>query len=161
MTLQNYKEQSYILALILTEPTKPPRTVRIHWIKETSAKLSWNAIPCSHQNGRMLWYLVRHDYELPNGTFAVQQSITSWNDLNITLVTLRPNRKYVVRVAGVNGAGVGAFSSPIELITPGGIYQQTHTSLLKCMSSQFCFSPVTQFVQAECKSHPLRQPATI
>ena len=117
-----------LLALILAEPTKAPKDVEILSIKGTSAELSWKAIPCLYQNGRILRYLVRHDYELPNGTFAVQQSETFGNALNITLSNLRPNRNYVVGVAGVNEAGVGAFSSPIQLITPGGIYQLTYSS---------------------------------
>ena len=101
--------------------------MKILWIKETSAQLSWKAIPCAHNNGKILWYLVRHDYELPNGSFAVQQSATFWNSLNIILTNLRPNRNYAVRVAGVNEAGVGAFSSAIQLITPGGIYMYQQT----------------------------------
>ena len=117
-----------LLALILAEPTGAPNNVEILWIKKTSAELSWKAIPCPHQNGRILRYLVRHDYELPDGTFAVQQSKTFWNALDIILTNLRPNRNYSVRVAGVNEAGVGAFSSPIQLITPGGIQQQTYSS---------------------------------
>ena len=114
--------------LILAEPTRPFKNVKILWIKAASARLSWETIPCPHQNGAILWYLVRHDYELQNGTFAVQQTETSGNALDVTLVTLRPNRKYVVRVAGVNQAGRGAFSLPIELVTLGGIYKQTYTS---------------------------------
>ena len=119
-----------LLALILAEPTKAPKDVKILSIKRTSAELSWKTIPCHHQNGKILWYLVRHDYELPNGTFAVQQSETFWDALDVTLINLRPNRKYTVKVAGVNEAGVGVFSSPIPLITPGGIYiyQQTYSS---------------------------------
>ena len=125
---------------VLTGPTEAPKNVRIAWIKETSAQLSWKAIPCAHQNGKILRYLVRHDYELPNGTFAVQQFETSWNALEITLTNLRPNRNYFVRVAGVNEAGVGAFSLPIRLITPGGIYQQTYSSRhFKSMIDQCCF----------------------
>ena len=117
-----------LLALILAEPTGAPKDVKILSIKRTSAELSWKAIPCPQQNGRILWYLIRHDYELPNGTFAFQQSETFGDALNITFTNLRPNRNYVVRVAGVNDAGVGAFSSPIQLITPGGIYQQIYSS---------------------------------
>ena len=117
-----------LLALILAEPTEAPKRVKILSIKKTSAKLSWNAIPCPQQNGRILRYLVRHDYELPNGTFAVQQSETFLDSLEITLMNLHPNRNYTVRVAGVNEAGVGAFTPPIQLITPGGIYQKTYLS---------------------------------
>ena len=117
-----------LLALILAEPTGAPKNVKILWIRETSAELSWETIRCHHQNGKLLRYLVRHDYELPNGTFAVQQSKTFRDELYIILTNLRPNRMYAVRVAGVNDAGVGAFSSPVTLITPGGIYQQTYSS---------------------------------
>ena len=115
-------------ALILAEPTWPPKNVKILWITRRAAKLSWKAIPCHHQNGRILGYLVRHDYELRNGTFAMQQSETAQNSFNITLVNLRPNSNYSVQVAGVNDAGAGPFSRPIHLATLGGMYQQTYTS---------------------------------
>ena len=115
-----------LLALILAEPTMAPKNVKILWIRETSAELSWKTIPCPHKNGKILRYLVRHDYELPNGTFAVQQSETVCDALDIILTNLRPNRNYAVRVAGVNEAGVGAFTLPTQLITPGGIYHQTY-----------------------------------
>ena len=118
-----------LLALILAEPTGPPKNVRIQWIEKTAAKLSWEAIPCPHQNGRILRYIVRHNYVFPNGTFAEQRSETSWrNSSDITLENLHPNSIYGVRVAGVNDAGVGPFSSPIKLVTLGGIHQQTYTS---------------------------------
>ena len=110
-----------LLVSILAEPTKAPKNVKILWIRTTSAELSWKTIPCLYQNGMILRYLVRNDYELPNGTFAMQQSETSSNTLKITFMNLRPNRKYSVRVAGVNQAGVGAFSLPLELITLGGM----------------------------------------
>ena len=114
------KKKSMLLALILAGPTMSPRSLELLWIKARSAKLSWKAIPCCHQNGLILRYLVRHDYELPNRTFAEQQTETFWNSLEFTLMDLLPNRKYSVRVAGINAAGVGAFSLPILLITPGG-----------------------------------------
>ena len=110
-----------LLVSILTEPTKAPRNVKIVRIRKTSAELSWKTIPCPYRNGMILSYLVRNDYELPNGTFAVQQSETSLNTLKTTLMNLRPNRKYSVRVAGVNQAGVGAFSLPLGLLTLGGM----------------------------------------
>ena len=69
----------------------------------------------------ILRYLIIKDYVLPNGTFASQQSQTSWDTLKITLMNLLPNWKYSVRVAGVNQEGVGAFSFPVELITLGGM----------------------------------------
>ena len=114
------------IAFILAEPTRAPQDLKILWIEETSAKLSWKAIPCSHQNGMILRYLVRHDYELSNGTFATQQSETFLNSLETTLMNLRPNRKYDVKVAGVNEAGIGAFTLPIQLITQGGTYQEMY-----------------------------------
>ena len=118
-----------LLALILAEPTGSPKNVKIHWTYRTSAYVSWKAIPCHHQNGRILRYLVKYDYELPNGTFVEQQSETSsWNSLGITFNNLLPNSNYSLQVAGVNDAGVGPFSPPLQLVTRGGRYQQTRTS---------------------------------
>ena len=111
---------------MLAAPTWPPKNVRLIWIKKTSAQLSWKAIPCPYQHGRILQYLVRHNYELPNGTIAVQQSKISGDTWKITLLNLLPDTKYSVRIAGVNQAGIGTFSLPLEFITPGGIYQETY-----------------------------------
>ena len=119
------------LVSLLAEPTKAPQNVKILWIKNTCAKLSWKAIPCPYQNGRILQYLIKYNYmyELANGKFAVHKSETSCKTMEITLMNLLPNWKYSVRVAGVNQAGVGSFSLPLELITAGGMYQQTYTIL--------------------------------
>ena len=119
-----------LLPLILAEPTGPPDNVQIHWIYQTAAYMSWKAIPCHHQNGRLLRYLVKYDYGLPNGTFVEQRSETpSWNSLGITLNNLLPNSHYFVQVAGVNDAGVGTFSRSLQLVTRGGRYQQTCISI--------------------------------
>ena len=116
----------------MAEPTGPPDKVEVEKIKKRAVKLLWKAIPCPDQNGRILRYLVRHNYELPNGTFAEEHCETSWSNLaHITLINLRPNTKYAVQVAGINDAGVGPFSSPIQFVTLGGIYQ------LRCTSNLF------------------------
>ena len=126
-----------LLALIPAEPTGPPNNVTIRWIKKRAAKLSWKAIACPDQNGRILRYLIRHDYELPNGAFAEDQSETgelpngtfAEQQSYITHLNLRPNRNYSVQVAGVNDAGVGTFSPPIKLVTPGGSYTSANINI--------------------------------
>ena len=104
---------------------------------EASAELSWNAIPCPHQNGIIQHYLIVYDYVLPNGTLVEGHSRTLGNILRITLLDLRPNTDYVVRVAGVNHGGVGVYSSPLALITPGGKKKWScikHTVIAVCLS---------------------------
>ena len=105
---------------ILAEPTGAPRYLKVLSVMNTSAELSWNRVPCCHQNGIIGHYLIVYYYTLPNLTMVEKQSETVGNVLEITLLNLRPNTEYFVRVAGVNRAGPGLFSLPLVLITEGG-----------------------------------------
>ena len=113
----HYKQQS---CSILEEPTSAPRELKILRVMDTYAELSWKTIPCCDQHGIIGHYWILYDHILPNGTMVEEESKTLGNFLEITLLNLRPNTEYFVRVAGVNGAGPGASSLPLALITTGG-----------------------------------------
>ena len=94
--------------------------MKILKVRETQADLSWKGIPCCHQHGTILRYIVRRDYTLPDGAIMETESSTLGNLLEVSLLDLRPNTDYIVRVAGVNCAGIGVFSYPVALVTAGG-----------------------------------------
>ena len=93
--------------------------VQVMHIKGKVAILSWKPVPCCHQNGAILCYYIEYETFVPDGSVVYSDS-TVGEVRQITLRELRPNTKYEARVAAVNSAGVGNFSPPVELITPGG-----------------------------------------
>ena len=113
----HYKLQS---GSILAEPTRGPRELKILTAMTTCAELSWKHIPCCQQHGTIRHYLIVYEHTLPTGITVQQQSKTTGNVLKVLLLNLRPNTDYVVRVAGVNRAGRGASSPPLDLTTDSG-----------------------------------------
>ena len=101
-------------------PSKAPRNVQIVSVAEKEAVLSWEPIPCSHQNGKIFNYVIRYDHEVLPENALEHESRIDGDQLGITLGHLRPNTDYTVRVAGANSAGIGVFSLPKALITLGG-----------------------------------------
>ena len=97
-----------------------PGNFKIASVTDKAAVLSWESIPCSHQNGKILSYVIRYDHEVLPENALEHESRTDGCQLGIILSHLRPNTDYSVRVAGVNSAGIGIFSLPKALITLGG-----------------------------------------
>ena len=132
--------KAYLIIYSLADPTMAPRKVKILTIKKTEAVLSWKSIPCPHQNGRILHYLIRYDYVFPSGIMVEMESRTLGNIMRITLTDLRPNTDYSVRVAGVNHAGIGIFSLPLALITQGGEEKASYIwcTVMACLLCHSC-----------------------
>lgn len=119
--LRKYACRFYLaFLLILTEPTHPPGDLKILSVRETEADLSWTGISCPHQHGEIRHYLIRYDHAFSSGIMAEEELRTKGNHLGITIQQLRPNMEYTVMVAGVNRIGIGPFTWPIVLVTPGG-----------------------------------------
>ena len=89
-------------------------------VRKTEVDLSWNAIPCPHRHGIICHYLIRYDHVLPPRIQVEKESKALGNHSRINIQNLRSNIYYTVRVAGVNRVGIGFFSLPITLLTPGG-----------------------------------------
>ena len=101
-------------------PTKSPENIRVDRATEKELGLFWEPIPCSDQNGEILYYVIRYHYQVVSEDVQKQESKTYGDQLAIILRNLRSNTEYNVTVAGVNIAGIGTFSSPIVAITLGG-----------------------------------------
>ena len=98
----------------------PPQDVKILFVGWTEAVLSWKPIPCRHQNGKIIHYLVNYHDCLPTKFGSRHISTTVENKFGITLDNLNPNTRYVIKLAGVNAGGTGPFTFPISFITGGG-----------------------------------------
>ena len=110
-----------------SEPTKPPMKVKVEFINKTKVVVSWKPIPCSHQNGAILNYLVTYSYSLLAWEVE-KQSVTEGRFLQVALPNLRPNTKYTLKVAGVNSEGAGPFSSPWTFVTFASKDHEVHTT---------------------------------
>ena len=105
---------------IITEPTKGPGNVQVMSIQRTAVTLLWKPIPCDDQNGKIQRYWIQYDRIIPSGSMSHEYVQTTGNTNGFILHNLHPNSRYSLRVAGVNAAGIGVYSSPVGFITPGG-----------------------------------------
>ena len=127
------------------EPTKAPVNMKIVSVTKRETILSWEPIPCSDQNGKILYYVIRYYHQEVPETVLEHESQTDGNQLGITLRHLRPNTDYNATIAGANGAGIGVFSSPIVVITHGGklaqySYMDLHVTCLQGMTACVLFN---------------------
>ena len=101
-------------------PNRAPVNVKITSVTKTEGILSWEPIPCRHQKGIILYYVVRYNHMVHPEKLLEEKSQVDGKQRVVTLSQLRPNTVYNVRVAGATSAGVGVFSLPLALITLGG-----------------------------------------
>ena len=114
----------------LVGPTRAPVNVRIIDVGKTKVNLAWKPIPYSHQNGIILYYVVRCDpVEHPENLLEQESQVEGKQVYGNEMATNRwigyfselcPNTEYTVRVAGATDAGVGVFSWPITFKTLEG-----------------------------------------
>ena len=101
---------------------KGAENVKAMVVTKELIELSWEPIPCHHQNGRILRYAVKYSGLAPSGN--VEEYISETKDIRRT-ITLRnhihPNTHYSVMVAGINDAGIGEYSLPEIVTTRGGL----------------------------------------
>ena len=105
------------------EPTKAPENVKLVCAMEKRIILSWEPIPCSDQNGEILYYVVKYVFVQQNIIpEVVREHVfrTDGNILSLMITDLQSNTDYNVTIAGANSAGIGIFSSPIVATTRGG-----------------------------------------
>ena len=80
---------------------------------KTSAQFTWQPPPLSDQNGIITYYLLRlvdESYNLTNITINITNT-------DYTIATLEEYVRYSCQVAAATEAGVGPYSSPVEIIT--------------------------------------------
>ena len=111
-------------------PTQGPENVKVMDVTKETINLSWKSIPCHHQNGKILRYLVKYSGLTPSGIEMEYESQTKDCQPKITLSEhISPNTEYSVRVAGVNYVGIGEFSLPVSAITQGGMKTEMYMKL--------------------------------
>ena len=85
-------------------------------ITSTSITVRWGEIPCTERNGDITGYIVRYGSQT--------QSVSGGSVIETTISNLTPSTTYNVRVAAVNDADTGPFSSSISIMTLGIMYHR-------------------------------------
>ena len=96
---------------IPTAPSAAPTNVDVPVINSTAITVQWEMIPCIDQNGDITGYIVWY--------VSQTQSVSGGSVTETTISNLTPSTTYNVRVAAVNDAGTGPFSSNVSIITAG------------------------------------------
>ncbi|KAF6734568.1 Interleukin-12 receptor subunit beta-2 [Oryzias melastigma] len=83
-------------------PSKVP-SFKVSSIAGTEATLFWEPVPCSKQNGVILYYQIKTDTQK-----VYNVSVTpDHGNKTFTLLDLNPDQEYTVWIAAVNAAGLG------------------------------------------------------
>ena len=94
-----------------TVPSASPTDVVVSEITTSSITVEWDVVPCIDRNGMITGYLVDYGYGIQNVT----------EDTETLLSNLTSSTSYNVRVAGVNDAGIGVYSTDMIIFTLGNM----------------------------------------
>ena len=94
-----------------TVPSASPTDVVVSEITTSSITVKWDVVPCIDRNGMITGYLVDYGYGIQNVT----------EDTETLLSNLTSSTSYNVRVAGVNDAGIGVYSTDMIIFTLGNM----------------------------------------
>ena len=124
---------SIISYLITYSPAPSAAPVDLTFLSATSSSitLQWKAVPCIHQNGNITGYMIEYEeVDDENEAPSMNKSIVGdQKEMTTGSITgLRPLTHYDIRVAAVNSAGIGPFTSSSNAST-SGITKYTHTSI--------------------------------
>ena len=92
-------------------PSAAPTNVDVPVINSTAITVQWEMIPCIEQNGDITGYIVRYGSQT--------QSVSGGSVTETTISNLTPSTTYNIRVASMNDADTGDFSSNLFIITAG------------------------------------------
>ena len=101
---------------ICPAPSAAPSNVTVSEVTSYTITVQWDMVPCIHQNGDITGYRV--EYGAVEGIQATV-SVSGGDVTEATITGLAPSTNYSVRVAAVNNAGTGVFSSSLYVDTPG------------------------------------------
>ena len=89
------------------------------FLSSTSSSISiqWEAVPCIHRNGNITGYVIQYK-EVDEGMFINEMVTENQREANISGFT--SSTLYDIRIAAVNSAGTGPFTSFIA--TTSGVY---------------------------------------
>ena len=79
----------------------------------TSITLTWDEIPCTDQNGHLLYYIISYT---PDGGKTTTAALPIGN---YQLTGLASCTRYTLMIAAENDAGIGDFSLSLQAITSG------------------------------------------
>ena len=97
------------------DPSAAPIAVRLSAVTSSSITVQWEMVPCIHRNGDITGYSVQYA-----GSGSTQTMSVSGGDVTETTITgLTASTTYSVRVAAVNDAGTGRYSSSEFIFTLG------------------------------------------
>lgn len=102
--------------LLSVAPSAPPTFLSTHQVTQTTITLRWGLIDCIYQNGDIIGYSVLYITQGYNHTVIVSGSTTT----EATISGLTALTNYVFHVAGMNSAGIGVYSDPLEVRTSPG-----------------------------------------
>ena len=95
----------------------PPTSVNVSDVTSFSITVHWGPVECIHHNGDITGYLVQYGVQ---GSGSTQTMSILGSDSNETiLIALHPTNAYSIEVAVVNSAGIGVYSSPIQVTSEG------------------------------------------
>ena len=92
-------------------PSAAPTNVDVSEVTSSSITVQWGIVPCIEQNGDITGYIVQYGSET--------QSVSGGSVTETTISNLTPSTTYNVRVAAVNDADTGPYSSNISIMTLG------------------------------------------
>ena len=105
-----------------TVPTGPPTSVSSGAITATNITVRWEQVACLDRNGEITGYTIVVTRNRVNETVPARENETVYvevgGNVRKTVVSeLSPSTDYSVRVAAVNGAGVGPHSDTVKYKT--------------------------------------------
>uniref|UniRef100_A0A5S6Q0T3 Protein-tyrosine-phosphatase n=1 Tax=Trichuris muris TaxID=70415 RepID=A0A5S6Q0T3_TRIMR len=106
----NYSE-SLSVKTYESEPSKGPAWVNVTAESPTSALVTWGDVPPNNRNGRITAYMVDYQSTGPP-TDSGNEVVSEDHQHALVLDNLVPFTSYRVRVAAINGIGLGAYSDP-------------------------------------------------
>ena len=101
------------LIIFFTAPSGSPTSVRVTRVTASSITVQWGEVHCLNRNGKITGYTAQ---AVRNG---VVEGTTNVSGSTATLSGLSPSTSYTVKVAAVNGAGTGTYSSTTPIRTSG------------------------------------------
>ena len=112
-----YELMSIQIMYFLPAPTAPPTIVSTSDVTKSSITVQWRPVDCIHRNGYITGYSVQYGVQ-GNGN---QQNVyaSGGTTTETTISGMGSNTTYSIKVAAVNSAGTGMYSSPIAISTSG------------------------------------------
>ena len=97
----------------------PPSHIIVADVTISSITISWGMVECIHRNGDITGYSVQfseHGNQMSRTQFVPGEATTH------TISALTPSTSYNIKVAAVNKAGIGVYSTQTTTFTFGELF---------------------------------------